>query len=135
MLTRLKIYDYEGLKFNEDIRHFETITTNGHITLSAQHVNIIAKITNCTSTITFENNTTKTCIILDALMFSTKTEIKVFTEFFSFTETINFDNIQNSSIKLQGELNLLNKSNEDLFNELNRKLQLSLNKIEARNTK
>ncbi len=135
MLTRLKIFDYEGLKFDEDVKYFQTITTYGHITISANHVNVIAKINNCTSTITFENNTNKTCIILDGLMFTTKSEIKVFTEFFGFTENIDFEKINNSSVKLQDELNSINKENEDLFNELNRKLQLSLNKIEAKNTK
>ena len=116
-LIELKIITPEGIKFAKKIEIFNTVTSNGAIGINANQVNLIAKLKNNISTVKIDNNNKIDFVILNGLLYSTESEIKVFTDFCEEVSKVKVEEIRKKIQLLKASLN--NQSDSSITKSIN----------------
>ncbi len=105
-LIQLKMITPEGVKFDKKVKIFNTKTVNGAIGINANETGLIAKLVNHTCSITIDDKSKVEYVILDGLLYSTKSIIKVFANYCEEKNKIDIN-------KIKKEIETLSKKSEN----------------------
>ncbi len=90
----LKIITPNGIKFDNNIEILNTKTINGAIGINVNRIGLIAKLVNNISTVNIDGKTKIEFVILNGLLYSSKNEIKIFTDYCEEKSKINTDDLK-----------------------------------------
>lgn len=102
--VNLKIITPNGIKFDKSIDIFNTTTVEGAIGVNINCLGLIAKLTNNISVVNVDSNTKIEFVILNGLLYSTKSEIKVFTDYCEEKSNIDINSLKKEIEQLNNKL-------------------------------